>query len=68
MLRAGLATVPGSRSMIRRCATPIRRLHHLDGDDLFTAFRTGRSKSREAFLATLHAGHSDYIINEEALA
>jgi hypothetical protein len=38
------------------------------GDDRFTAFRTGRSKSREAFLATLRAGHDDYIINEEALA
>ncbi|WP_343044850.1 IS66 family transposase [Allomesorhizobium camelthorni] len=38
------------------------------GDDRFTAFRTGRSKSRAAFLATLRAGHSDYIINEEALA
>jgi uncharacterized protein YdcH (DUF465 family) len=38
------------------------------GDDRFTAFRTGRSKSRAAFLATLRAGHSDYVINDEALA
>jgi hypothetical protein len=38
------------------------------GDDRFTAFRTGGSKSRAAFLATLRAGHGDYIINEEALA
>ena len=38
------------------------------GDDRFTAFRTGRSKSRAAFLATLRAGHSDYVINSEALA
>jgi Transposase IS66 family len=38
------------------------------GDDRFTAFRTGASKSRAAFLATLRAGHSDYVINDEALA
>jgi hypothetical protein len=38
------------------------------GDHRFTAFRTGRSKSRAAFLASLRAGHDDYIINEEALA
>ena len=38
------------------------------GDHRFTAFRTGASKSRAAFLATLRAGHSDYIINDEALA
>ncbi|MFD1973492.1 transposase [Mesorhizobium newzealandense] len=38
------------------------------GDDRFTAFRTGRSKSRGAFLATLRAGHGDYVINDEALA
>lgn len=38
------------------------------GDHRFTAFRTGRSKSRAAFLATLRAGHSDYVINDEALA
>ncbi|MFK0692867.1 hypothetical protein ACFX5Q_32695 [Mesorhizobium sp. IMUNJ 23033] len=44
------------------------RLHHPDRRYRSTAFRTGRSKSREAFLATLRAGHSDYIINEEAFA
>lgn len=38
------------------------------GDHRFTAFRTGASKSWAAFLATLRAGHSDYVINEEALA
>jgi hypothetical protein len=38
------------------------------GDDRFTVFRTGASKSRAAFLATLRAGHSDYVINDEALA
>ena len=38
------------------------------GDDRFTAFRTGASKSRAAFLATLRAGHGDFVINDEALA
>lgn len=38
------------------------------GDDRFTAFRTGPSKSRQAFLATLRAGHGEYVINEAALA
>lgn len=38
------------------------------GDDRFTAFRTAASKSRAAFLAALRAGHSDYVINNEALA
>jgi hypothetical protein len=38
------------------------------GDDRFTAFRTGRSKSREAFLSTLRAGDERYVISEAALA
>ena len=38
------------------------------GDDCFTMFRTGRLKSREAFLLRLLAGHGDYFIDEEALA
>jgi uncharacterized small protein (DUF1192 family) len=38
------------------------------GDDRFTAFRTGASKSREAFLSTLRAGHGEYVISEAALA
>jgi hypothetical protein len=38
------------------------------GDDRFTAFRTGRSKSRAAFLATLRAGHGDFVVNDAALA
>jgi hypothetical protein len=38
------------------------------GDARFTAFRTAASKSRAAFLATLRAGHGDYVINDEALA
>ena len=37
------------------------------GDARFTAFRTGRSKSRQAFLSLLRAGHADYVINEAAL-
>lgn len=69
VLRAGLATAP----WITVDDTSARHAHQDGyttqiGDDRFTAFRTGRSKSREAFLATLRAGHSDYIINEEALA
>jgi hypothetical protein len=38
------------------------------GDDRFTAFRTGVSKSRLAFLSLLRAGHTDYVVNAEALA
>jgi hypothetical protein len=37
------------------------------GDDRFTVFRTGTSKSREAFLSLLRAGHGDYVINAAAL-
>jgi hypothetical protein len=37
------------------------------GDDRFTAFRTGGSKSRQAFLSTLRAGHGEYVISEAAL-
>ncbi len=33
------------------------------GDDRFTVFRTGTSKSREAFLSLLRAGHTDYVVN-----
>jgi hypothetical protein len=38
------------------------------GDDRFTAFRTGGSKSREAFLSNLRAGDERYVISEAALA
>jgi len=38
------------------------------GDDRFNAFRTGGSKSREAFLSTLRAGHGGYVVSEAALA
>ncbi|MCW6513250.1 IS66 family transposase [Lichenifustis flavocetrariae] len=37
------------------------------GDDRFTAFRTGPSKSRQAFLSLLRAGHTGYVINDAAL-
>jgi hypothetical protein len=38
------------------------------GDERFTAFRTGASKSRLAFLSLLRAGHGEYVINDAALA
>jgi hypothetical protein len=37
------------------------------GDDRFTVFRTGGSKSRQAFLSLLRAGHGEYVISEAAL-
>lgn len=37
------------------------------GDDRFTVFRTGASKSREVFLSVLRAGHTDYVVNAAAL-
>ncbi len=37
------------------------------GDNRFTVFRTGTSKSREAFLSVLRAGHTDHIVNAAAL-
>ena len=37
------------------------------GDDRFTVFRTGTSKSRETFLSVLRAGHTDYVVNAAAL-
>ena len=36
------------------------------GDDRFTAFRTGASKSREAFLSNLRAGQDGCVINAGA--
>ena len=38
------------------------------GDRRFTVFRTTQSKSRRAFLLTLQAGRSDYVVNDAALA
>src|SRR6478735_6088836 len=37
------------------------------GDDRFTAFRTGASKSRQAFLSMLRAGHGEYVVSKAAL-
>ncbi len=37
------------------------------GDNRFAVFRTGASKSREAFLSLLRAGHTDYVVNPAAL-
>jgi hypothetical protein len=37
------------------------------GDDRFTAFRSGTSKSRLAFLSVRRAGHGEYVINAAAL-
>jgi hypothetical protein len=38
------------------------------GDDRFTFFATGFSKSRRNFLALLRADHDDYVVNAAALA
>ena len=38
------------------------------GDGRFTAFRTSLSKSRANFLDCLRAGHTDYVVDEAALA
>ena len=69
VLRAGLA----SARWITVDDTAARHAHRDGyttqiGDDRFTAFRTGVSKSRQAFLSMLRAGHAEYIVNEEAIA
>lgn len=69
VLLAGVATAPwisvddtGARHQARNgFCTQI-------GDDRFTAFATTFSKSRLDFLEILRAGHTDYVINVEALA
>jgi len=68
VLRAGLMSAPfitvddtSARHGRREGVTT-----HIGGER-FTAFRTGNSKSRRAFLSLLRAGHEDYVINEEAL-
>jgi Transposase IS66 family len=38
------------------------------GDDRFTFFATGQSKSRRNFLEILRADHDDYVVNAAALA
>ena len=69
VLRAGLATAPwvtvddtGARHKAKNgyCT-------HI-GNDRFAWFGTTGSKSRLNFLDLLRAGHSDYVVNAEALA
>jgi hypothetical protein len=68
VLRAGLATAPWV-TVDDTAARHARRdgVTTQIGDDRFTAFRTGASKSRQAFLSTLRAGHGEYVISEAAL-
>ncbi len=68
VLRAGLATarwitVDDTAARHARADGITTQL----GDDRFTIFRTGTSKSRAAFLSLLRAGHGDYVINATAL-
>ena len=69
LLRAGLATARWV-TVDDTAARHARRdgVTTQVGDDRFTAFRTGASKSREAFLSILRAGHGEYVVDEEALA
>jgi hypothetical protein len=69
VLRAGLETArwitvddTGARHRARNGVTT------QIGDDRFTAFATSFSKSRQNFLELLRAGHTDYVVNEDALA
>jgi hypothetical protein len=69
VLRAGLA----SAAWISVDDTAARHARHDGvttqvGNNRFTAFRTGVSKSRLAFLALLRAGHPEYVVNAAALA
>ena len=68
VLRAGLATA-GWVTVDDTAARHARQDGFTTqiGDGRFTAFRTGRAKSRLAFLSTLRAGHGEYVINEAAL-
>ncbi len=68
LLRAGLATARWV-TVDDTAARHARRdgVTTQVGDDRFTAFRTGPSKSREAFLSTLRAGHGEYVVNDAAL-
>jgi Transposase IS66 family len=38
------------------------------GDDRFTAFRSGPTKSRERFLSLLRAGQTDFVVDDAAIA
>jgi hypothetical protein len=69
VLRAGLATARWV-TVDDTAARHVRRdgVTTQIGDDRFTAFRTGASKSREAFLSILRAGHDEYVVDEAALA
>ena len=68
VLRAGLATAPWI-SVDDTSARHARRDGYTTqiGDNRFTAFRTGSSKSRANFLSILRAGSSLYVINAAAL-
>ena len=68
VLRAGLATAPWI-TVDDTSARHARRDGYTTqiGDDRFTAFRTGVSKSRANFLSILRAGSSLYVINAAAL-
>jgi hypothetical protein len=68
VLRAGLASAPWI-TVDDTAARHARRDAYTTqiGDDRFTAFRTGASKSRANFLSILRAGSSLYVINAAAL-
>jgi hypothetical protein len=68
VLRVGLATAPWI-TVDDTSARHARRDGYTTqiGDDRFTAFRTGASKSRANFLSILRAGSSLYLINAAAL-
>jgi hypothetical protein len=68
VLRAGLASAPWI-TVDDTSARHARRDGYTTqiGDDRFTAFRTGASKSRANFLSILRAGSSLYVINAAAL-
>lgn len=69
VLRAGLATAQWV-TVDDTCARHANADGYTTqiGDDRFTAFRTGASKSRAAFLDILRAGHGEHVVNEAALA
>jgi len=68
VLRAGLASAPWI-TVDDTAARHARRDGYTTqiGDNRFTAFRTGYSKSRANFLSILRAGSSLYVINAAAL-
>ena len=68
VLRAGLATARWI-TVDNTAARHARRDGFTTqiGDERFAVFRTGASKSREAFLSLLRAGHTEYVVNAAAL-